>query len=199
MDALVMAGGKGSRLRMGEKPLVKLFGRPLIDYVVSALLDSSVDRIFVAVTENVPMTEEWAVGRELAVVDTSGKGFVADMVEAVEKAGVTEPILILMADLPLITPDLIDEIMETYRERAEPALSTHTPLDLHSRLGRRPDSLFNYHGQLIVPSGINILDGANIREEQEDYHLILKRIELAVNVNVVEDLKLCESIIQGDL
>jgi adenosylcobinamide-phosphate guanylyltransferase len=194
-----MAGGKGSRLRMGEKPLVKLFGRPLIDYVVGGLLDSSVDRIFVAVTENVPMTEGWARGRELTVVETSGKGFVADMIEAVEKAGVTEPILIIMADLPLITPDLIDEIMETYEERPEPALSTHTPLNLHSRLGRRPDSLFNYRGQLIVPSGINILDGANIREEQEDYHLIKERIELAVNVNVVEDLKLCESIMQGDL
>jgi adenosylcobinamide-phosphate guanylyltransferase len=89
--------------------------------------------------------------------------------------------------------------METYEERPEPALSTHTPLNLHSRLGRRPDSLFNYRGQLIVPSGINILDGADIREEQEDYHLIMERIELAVNVNVVEDLKLCESIIQGDL
>jgi len=199
LDALVMAGGKGSRLRMGEKPLVKLFGRPLIDYVVSALLDSSADRIFVAVTKNVPMTEGWARERELAVVDTSGKGFVADMVEAVEKAGVIQPILIIMADLPLITPDLIDEIMETYEERSEPALSTHTPLNLHGRLGRRPDSLFNYRGQLIVPSGINILDGANIREEQEDYHLIMERIELAVNVNVVEDLKLCESIIQGDL
>ncbi len=194
-----MAGGKGSRLRMGEKPLVKLFGRPLIDYVVSALLDSSAYRIFVAATENVPMTRKWALERELGVVDTKGKGFVTDMVEAVEMAGVAEPILIVMADLPLVTPDLIDEIMETYEKRPEPALSTHTPLDLHRRLGRRPDSLFNYRSQLIVPSGINILDGANIREEQEDYHLIMERIELAVNVNVVEDLKLCESIMQGDL
>ena len=194
-----MAGGKGSRLMMGEKPLVKLFGKPLIDYVVSALLDSSADRIFVAATENVPMTRKWALEKELTVVDTSGKGFVADMVDAVEMAGVAEPILIVMADLPLVTPDLIDEIMETYEKRSEPALSTHTPLDLHRRLGRRPDSLFNYRSQLIVPSGINILDGANIREEQEDYHLIMERIELAVNVNVVEDLKLCESIIQGDL
>ena len=199
MDALVMAGGKGSRLMMGEKPLVKLFGKSLIDYVVGALLDSSADRIFVAVTENVPMTGAWARDRELEVVDTSGKGFVADMMEAVETAGVIQPILIIMADLPLITPDLIDEIMETYEERPEPALSTHTPLNLHSRLGRRPDSLFNYRGQLIVPSGINILDGASIREEQEDYHLIKERIELAVNVNVAEDLKLCESIIQGDI
>lgn len=194
-----MAGGRGSRLRMGEKPLVKLFGRPLIDYVVGALLDSSADKIFVAVTENVPETRKWALERELAVVDTKGKGFVADMVEAVEKAGVKEPILIIMADLPLVTPDLIDEIIETYQERPEPALSTHTPLNLHSRLGRRPDSLFNYRGQLIVPSGINILDGGDIREEQEDYHLIMERIELAVNVNLVEDLKLCELIIQGDL
>jgi adenosylcobinamide-phosphate guanylyltransferase len=194
-----MAGGKGSRLKMGEKPLVKLFGRPLIDYVVGALLDSSANRILVAVTENVPMTRKWALERELTVVDTSGKGFVADMVDAVEMAGVAEPILIVMADLPLVTPDLIDEIMETYEKRPEPALSTHTPLDLHRRLGRRPDSLFNYRSQLIVPSGINILDGADIREEQEDYHLIIERIELAVNVNVVEDLKLCESIMQGDL
>jgi len=72
-----------------------------------------------------------------------------------------------MADLPLITPDLIDEIMEIYEERPEPALSTHTPLNLHGRLGRRPDSLFNYRGQLIVPSGINILDGANIRRSRK--------------------------------
>jgi adenosylcobinamide-phosphate guanylyltransferase len=199
LDALVMAGGKGSRLKMGEKPLVKLFGRPLIDYVVSALLNSSANRILVATTNNVPMTKTWAKERELGVVDTIGRGFVADMVQAVEKANVTEPILIIMADLPLVTPDLIDEIMEIYEERPEPALSTHTPLHLHSRLGRRPDSLFNYNGQLIVPSGINVLDGANISDEQEDYHLILERIELAVNVNVVEDLKLCEAIMQGDL
>ncbi len=194
-----MAGGRGSRLKMGEKPLVTLFGRPLIDYVTSALQDCSVERIFLAATDNVPKTKMWAEQRGLRVVDTPGRGFVADMIFAVEKAGVADPILITMADLPLITPDLIDEIIEIYEERPEPALSTHTPLNLHRLLGRRPDSLFNYQGQLIVPSGINILDGADIKKEQEDYHLILERIELAVNVNVVEDLKLCEKIMQGDI
>ncbi|MDD1749642.1 MAG: NTP transferase domain-containing protein, partial [Methanothrix sp.] len=62
-----MAGGRGSRLKMGEKPMVRLFGRPLIDYVTRALLDSSVERIFVAVTDNVPQTKQWALERELAV------------------------------------------------------------------------------------------------------------------------------------
>ncbi len=202
MDALVMAGGKGSRLNRGEKPLVRLFGRPLIEYVISCLTDSlavSEGRILVATTNNVPLTGRWARERELEVVETAGKGFVPDMVEAVKHAGVKEPILVIMADLPLVTPDLIDQIIEIYDQRPEPALSTHTPLHLHTRMGRRPDTLFNYQGQLIVPSGINILEGANIRDEQEDYHLIMERIELALNVNVAEDLKLCELIMQGDL
>ena len=68
---------------------------------------------------------------------------------------------------------------------------------LHSQ-SSTPDSLFNYRGQLIVPSGINVLDGGEIEREQEDYHLIMERIELAVNVNVAEDLRLCERILQGD-
>ena len=75
--------------------------------------------------------------RGLEVVDTPGRGFVADMIYAVEAAGIMKPIMIIMADLPLVTPDLIDEIVEIYDERPEPALSTHTPLRLHSRLGRR--------------------------------------------------------------
>ncbi len=194
-----MAGGRGSRLKMGEKPLVTLFGRPLIDYVTCALQDSSVERIFLATTDNVPKTRIWAEKRGLRIMDTPGRGFVADMIFAVEMARVTDPILVIMADLPLITPDLIDEIIEIYEKRPEPALSTHTPLRLHRLLGRRPDSLFNYQGQLIVPSGINVLDGADIKKEQEDYHLILERMELAVNVNVVDDLKLCEKMMQGGI
>jgi adenosylcobinamide-phosphate guanylyltransferase len=195
----VMAGGRGSRLKMGEKPLVKLFGRPLIDYVVLALEESLVDRIFVSTTENVPSTRKWALERDLYVLETGSYGYVADMIEAVKKADVRDPIMVIMADLPLVTSELIDQIMEVYQERPEPALSTHTPLSLHSRMGRRPDSLFNYRGQLIVPAGINVLRGAEIEKEQEDFHLILERMELAVNVNVPEDLMLCEKIMQGDI
>jgi len=199
LDALVMAGGRGSRLRMGEKPLVNLFGRPLIDYVVLALEESLVDRIFVSTTENVPSTRKWAEERDLYVLETGSYGYVPDMIEAVVKSGVKEPIMVIMADLPLVTPEIIDQIIEVYEKRPEPALSTHTPLSLHSRLGRRPDSLFNYGGQLIVPAGINVLKGSEIEKEQEDFHLILERMELAVNVNVPEDLMLCEKIMQGDI
>jgi adenosylcobinamide-phosphate guanylyltransferase len=178
--------------------MVTIFGRKLIEYVALALEESSVESIYVATTENVPLTRAWALDWNLSVVDTPGMGFVPDMISAVNGVEVADPIMVIMADLPLITSELIDTIIEVYEERPEPALSTHTPLDLHSRLGRRPDSLFNYRGQLIVPSGINVLDGGEIEREQEDYHLIMERIELAVNVNVAEDLRLCERILQGD-
>jgi len=193
-----MAGGRGSRLKRGEKPMVTILGRRLIEYVALALEESSVERIYIATTENVPLTREWALDWNLSVLDTPWMGFVPDMIYAVKAAEVADPIMIVMADLPLINSDLIDTIIEVYEGRPEPALSTHTPLDLHRRLGRRPDSLFNYRDQLIVPSGINVLVGREIEREQEDYHLIMERIELAVNVNVAEDLRLCERILQGD-
>jgi adenosylcobinamide-phosphate guanylyltransferase len=100
-----------------------------------------------------------------------------------------------MADLPLLTGEILGEVLEVYEERSEPALSVHTPLSLHSKLGRRPDALFHYRGQLIVPAGVNILLGREIEKEQEDYHLILERYEIAVNVNTHQDLVLCEEML----
>jgi len=194
----VMAGGLGTRLQMGEKPMVRLFGRPLIDWVVSAL-EKAADRIFVATTDQVPETMEWAERMGLYLVETPGEGYVPDMIFAVEEAGIDDPVLIVMADLPLLRGDIVEEIIEVYESVPEPALSVHVPLETYRRIATKPDSLFNYRGRLIVPSGVNVLLGSKIRFEQEDYHLILDRIELAVNVNSPEDLAVCEMILRGGL
>ncbi len=199
LDAVVMAGGLGTRLKMGEKPMVRLLGQPLIGRVVSALRDSSVERVLVAATSSVPETIRWVEEVGIEVVETPGEGYVPDMIYAVEKAGIDEPVLIVMADLPLLRGDIVDEIIEVYENVPEPALSVHTPLEIYRRIGGKPDALFNYQGRFIVPSGVNVLLGSKIRFEQEDYHLILDRIELAVNVNSPRDLSICESILRGDL
>ncbi|MEN3037489.1 MAG: NTP transferase domain-containing protein, partial [Candidatus Methanosuratincola petrocarbonis] len=83
-----MAGGKGSRLGMGEKPMVRLYGKTLIDYVVSAVRPS-VERIIVATTRVTPETRRWSLEMGLEVVDTSGSGYIPDMVEAVERVGIS--------------------------------------------------------------------------------------------------------------
>jgi adenosylcobinamide-phosphate guanylyltransferase len=203
MDAVVMAGGKGKRLGIVEKPLTLIQDRPMISYVLEALLGSkNIGRIFVATSSRVEKTEMWLLdfeknNRFVRIIRTKGNGFVNDMASAVEEAGITGSVLITMADLPLITSALIDRIINKYQDVNIPALSVHMDLDAFTRFGLRPDTVFHKNGGYIVPCGINILDAGRIREEQEDYNLILDDEELALNVNTEEDLAACERYLEG--
>ncbi len=200
MDAVVMAGGMGRRLGKDEKPLTMLLNRPMIYYVLSALLGSkNINRIFVATSPWVKKTIQWLFdfikehdNDNIGMIQTPGKGFVNDMVLAVEKARITGHVLIIMADLPLVTPELIDRIIQKYGEVNTQALSVHMRLDVCTRLGLRPDTVFHKNSGFIVPCGINILDADRIREEQDDYNLVLDDEELALNVNTQEDLAVCK-------
>ncbi len=202
MDAVVMAGGMGRRLGKDEKPLTMLSGKPMIAYVLSALSGSkNINRIFVATSPRVEKTVRWLSSYtkehdRINMIQTPGEGFVSDMAFAVEKAGITGQVFIMMADLPLVTNELIDRIWGRYREAKTPALSVHMRLEAFTKLGVRPDTVFHKNGDFIVPCGINILDARRIREEQEDYNLILDNDELALNVNTTEELALCERYLQ---
>lgn len=203
MDAVVMAGGMGKRLGLEEKPLTMILGKPMISYVLEALLASkNIDRIFVATSPRVNKTNLWLIDfikqhKNVSMIKTKGDGFVNDMASAVEEAGITGSVLITMADLPLITPALIDRTIEKYNEVKTPALSVHMKLEVCTRLGVRPDTVFYKNGGFIVPCGINILDAGRIREEQEDYNFILDDEELALNVNTADDLAACERYLEG--
>lgn len=200
MDAIVMAGGLGQRLGMGEKPCVELLGKPLITYVIDTLRAAKhIDRVFVAVSPVTPKTEfmlQKRYGGEVGVIRTFGGNYVGDMIYAVETSGTEGPVMITMSDLPLLTSEMIDSIIETYEEHEEPALSVYVPIKVCKKIGVRPDTVFNKKGKLIVPSGVNILDSNNIQEEQEDFNLILDNPKLAINVNNVEDLRRCKELLE---
>jgi adenosylcobinamide-phosphate guanylyltransferase len=202
MDALVMAGGMGKRLGTAEKPLTLLFGKPLIHYVLEALLGSKkIERIFVAISPRVKITNDWLLDfkkthNNVEIICTEGLGFVHDMIGAVEEANIIGSVFIMMADLPLVTSGLIDRIIEKYNEINMPALSVHMKLGVFTRLGLRPDTVFHKNEDFIVPCGINILDAGMIQDEQEDYNLILDEEELALNVNAPGDLEVCEKYLK---
>lgn len=197
-----MAGGMGRRLSSDEKPLTLLCGKPLISYVLEALLHArNIERLFVATSPRVQKTIQWLDDfkkehNTIRIIQTPGNGFVNDMVLAVEKAGITHEVFIIMADLPLVTPELIDRIITTYHEVRSPALSVHMKLEVCTRMGLRPDTVFHKNSDFIVPCGINILRVDRIREEQADYNLILDDEPLALNVNTRADLAVCERYIK---
>ncbi len=203
MDAIVMAGGMGRRLGKDEKPLTPLCGKPLIQYVLDALLGSkNIGHIYVATSPRVEKTNMWLSDyikehNRIRIMQTPGKGFVNDMILAVERAGIRGQVFIMMADLPLVTSGLIDRVIEKYNRVNKQALSVHMNLEVFTRLGLRPDTVFHKNGDFIVPCGINILDAGKIHEEQEDYNLILEDEELALNVNKREDLEVCERYLRG--
>src|SRR3989338_5147952 len=54
MKAIILAAGKGTRLRPLTygipKPLLPIKGKPMIDWVIRSILDDSIDEIIVAVS-----------------------------------------------------------------------------------------------------------------------------------------------------
>ncbi len=181
MDALVMAGGKGERMGGVEKPMILLRNRPLISYVLGALLkSSSIDSVYVAVSPSTPQTscyiEAWP-DKRVSPIMTPGYGYVEDMGLAVKAIGKKEPILVVSADLPLITPGLIDRAISEYRRCGKEALSVWI---------EGPG----------VPAGINVVHGAYIDRAQDEFTLFLNDPALA-NVNYRKDLTYCEQIFDG--
>ncbi|MCD4801284.1 MAG: NTP transferase domain-containing protein [Methanococcoides sp.] len=203
MDAVIMAGGQGLRLGMGEKPCVELLGKPLISYVIDSLERSSyIDRIFVAVSPSTPATEKLVTeiyGDHIQAINTNGDNYVGDMVYAVESSNIREPVMIIMSDLPMVTPKLIDSIIEAYQDCGSSSMSVFVPISLCKKVGIRPDTVFNWEGNLIVPAGINILDGKFISEEQEYHNYMLDDPEVALNINTVDDMKRCEDLLMKNL
>jgi len=199
MEALIMAGGMGKRLSKDEKPLTLLYEKPLINYVIDALYGAKkIGKVYIATTSRVKKTIAWIQEFKkdyIKNIQTPGNGFVNDMIFAVEKANIKGSVFVIMADLPLVTSELIDYIITKYYSVKTPALSVHMRLEIFKKMGLRPGTVFCKNGDFIVPCGINILSVDKIREEQKEYHLILENELLALNVNTIEDLKICEKYI----
>ena len=64
MHALIMAGGAGSRINLGEKPLVTVCGRPMIAYILDAFIKAGIYPV-VATSSKTPMTMNWCRALEV--------------------------------------------------------------------------------------------------------------------------------------
>jgi adenosylcobinamide-phosphate guanylyltransferase len=171
----------------------------MIAYSIDALKQTKyINQIYVVTSPNTPNTAAWVREHhpEITVLVTPGEGYVPDMITAVKQSNVKGPLLLIMSDLPLLTPTLLEEIIHTHEEKGTDALSVHLPLELCRKIGSRPDTLFHKDGKLIVPVGINIINADKIDVEQEDYNYILKDANPVLNVNTPEDYRICEELLR---
>jgi len=168
MIALLMCGGRGRRLNMGEKPLAKVLSKRLVDHMLDNLAEFEV----VAVTSPyTPRTEEYLKKQGVECFRAKGLGFVQDYMETVKQLKLFEPILIVSSDIVILKNNLIEEIVSFYFKSETKALQTVST----------------------KPIGINIIDGYFIDDEQSE---VLYKIDDwdAININTKEDIKRAEEL-----
>jgi adenosylcobinamide-phosphate guanylyltransferase len=194
VTALVMAGGKGTRLKLDtEKPLLQIGKTTVVELVIDALKEATtVDDIVVAVSRNTPKTSAYLKRLTIKTIETPGKEYVTDMGFAVKTLGL-QTVLALAADLPLLTGTVVDDVVTRFFDCKKPALAVAVPQATRKKLGVGEGYGFNWQGQQVEYAGINVLDGSRIDDselEQEIY--VLDRLEVAVNINTVEELQIAQ-------
>ena len=180
-----------------EKPLIPICGRPMIERVLDAVQRSKkVDDIIVIVSPNTPTTAERMKNVSgIKLIETSGGGYIQDMKHAIKSEGL-KIVLVISADLPLITPELIDKVIIEYERCAKSALMVAVTLAFCEQQGFYSNSSYSERYGSIIPAGINVIDGSKIDEEElKEEVLVLNRTEIAANINSLEDLKRIREII----
>lgn len=201
VTALVMAGGKGSRMDLfKEKPLIELDGKPIIIYILESLEKAkNIDRIIVAVSNKTPKTAHLLSRLDISTIKTPGKGYVYDMAYAIRKLAL-QIVLVIGSDIPLITCEIIDLVVEKYAGIKKSALSVVVPLRSRTKLGLSKAYEFDLGDKKVVPAGINIIDGNKIDNEELDEEIfLLDKKEVVLNINTKTDLIIVQNLIKNNL
>jgi adenosylcobinamide-phosphate guanylyltransferase len=189
MLALILGGGEGTRLDMGEKPLVMVRGRPLLSHVVEAFELAGCE-VMVALTPRTPYTLNWCRMQNISTIITAGMGYVEDLIEAVYELEERNPLFTSVSDLPFLQPATIRQILARYRESEKPACSTWVPVRLLQARGLSCAYVESIGGISSCPSGVNILLGSRIGDEQEESQFVFDNPDLAFHVNTRTDLEM---------
>ena len=196
VTALIMAGGKGARMECDtEKPIIELFGIPMIQHVIDALTKSKeVSDIIVATSPNTPKTSLYLQKQNIKIFQTPGNGYVEDLQYYISENyhdNSDHIILTITSDLPLITNETIDHVLNEYNRSSKPAMCIAVPVDIFREYGLKPSIVLGD----VVPSGLNILRSNN--KQQDEEVLKLGKIELAVNINSCDDIVFLENVLSN--
>ncbi|MFB6192138.1 MAG: NTP transferase domain-containing protein [Haloarculaceae archaeon] len=214
-DALVMCGGRGERLRasadaaVAEKPLLPVAGRPMVDRVIDALAGPPpVGSVHAAVSPHAPDTRDHLREREtrdgdIAVVETAGEGYVADLAAALDDPRVTRPVVTAVADLPLLAPDAVGAALARSEDGAHD-LTVCVPVALKEALGVSVDRTHDpaaptdatgpAAGRALAPTGLNVVAAPGDGTTGDERVHAGWDARLAVNVNYAADAAVADRL-----
>jgi len=147
VSGLYLAAGKGERFGAG-KSLHEVNGRPLFCHGLAACVASRLDEICV-VTGDDPAAIDAAIGRffpgetriRVLVNRKAEAGMMSSIKTGLESlADTCDGAMILLADMPLMTGAIIDQLLHLFEQRHEIVVPEHDGVARHPRI--LPRSVF---------------------------------------------------------
>ena len=190
MIGIIMAGGKGSRMKLTEEKLLLKYKKPIILQVADALTNSGCfSKIIFITSQNSPRTKQLLQKNKYEIFDTSGIGYVEDL-NLVLKS-LNDPVFITSADLPLLDSEIIRKIVNFYDPNNiwTTILVTKKFLKL---LGLSSDYDITFENQICNYTGISMINSQNISnlENIEEKFIIIDDKRIGFNVNTKQDYNL---------
>lgn len=182
MDALLMCGGRGTRLdAQEEKPMYPIAGRPMVDWVRDALETSRIETTYAVVSPHTPQTRSHV--REMPVIETPGEGYVSDLQMTLTR--IDQPVMTVAGDLPLLDGDAIDDVLEAHDVGS---LTVCVKAALKRQLGLDIDETMEHAGQNLAPTGVNVVTNG-----PDSIHTTFD-VRFAVNVNRLTEADVAEAL-----
>jgi GTP:adenosylcobinamide-phosphate guanylyltransferase len=120
MDAIILAGGlnSGPLRRMSSAQYeaeIEIAGRPMLDYVISALKSvHTITRIILVGSESM-LSED--IKGSIDLIANPGDSLIESLTNGLDSLSTEEPVLVLTSDIPLITREAVEDFLRRCRER----------------------------------------------------------------------------------
>jgi len=201
MIAIILAGGKSSRLGEGkEKALIKIGGsgretqNRLIDLVVENVRESKAEGFLVAISKNTPKTAEYCKLLNYKTIETPGEGYHVDLRYLLARY----PEFVSVAcDIAFLKTEHINSIIDFYiyndfGRSNSISISTNitgaVPQDIIPSYVV-PSYVFEHDGRKLVAVGLNI-----VTDSRTDLPFVFNDPLLAININTPQDLEIAKKV-----
>ena len=197
MIAIILAGGKSSRLGEGkEKALIKIdrsgsgseIPKRLIDLVVENVRDSKAEGFLVAISKNTPKTAEYCKSQDYELLETPGKGYHADLRYLLAHY---HEFVSVACDIAFLKPEHINSIIDFYIHN-DSGIGNSTCTSITGAVPQDiippyvvPSYVFEHDGRKLVAVGLNI-----VTKGRKNLPFVFNDPLLAININTPLDLEI---------
>jgi len=193
MIALVMAGGKGTRMNSSEEKLLLEYKKPVVFHVIDALKNSNCfTKVVAATSSNSPNTKNILEQKGVETFETKGEGYSKDLNSVLQ--GIEDNIFVTSGDLPFLDQDIIKSMIEKF-DMGNIWTSFLVSTKFLNSLGMESDIVIKHEESDCAYTGISIINArkiTNLNEIEQDY-IILDDKRIAFNLNTNEDYRLLNS------